>query len=109
MYASEAFVETLEAKGVKDIFGIVGSAFMDALDIMPAAGIRFIPCQHEQNSVHMADGYYRVSGKTGTAIGQNGPGVTNFVTGLLAATYANSPVVAITPEAGTMGVGLGGF
>lgn len=69
MYASEAFVETLEAKGVKDIFGIVGSAFMDALDIMPAAGIRFIPCQHEQNSVHMADGYYRVSGKTGTAIG----------------------------------------
>ena len=44
MYASEAFVETLEAKGVKDIFGIVGSAFMDALDIMPAAGIRFIPC-----------------------------------------------------------------
>jgi sulfoacetaldehyde acetyltransferase len=44
MYASEAFVETLQAKGVKDIFGILGSAYMDALDIMPAAGIRFISC-----------------------------------------------------------------
>ena len=44
MYASEAFVETLQAKGVTDIFGIVGSAFMDPLDIMPASGIRFIPC-----------------------------------------------------------------
>jgi sulfoacetaldehyde acetyltransferase len=47
MYASEAFVETLQAKGVTDMFGIVGSAFMDSLDLMPAAGIRFIPCQHE--------------------------------------------------------------
>jgi len=44
MYASEAFVETLQAKGVTDVFGIVGSAFMDPLDIMPASGIRFIPC-----------------------------------------------------------------
>jgi sulfoacetaldehyde acetyltransferase len=68
MYASEAFVETLQAKGVTDMFGILGSAYMDALDIFPAAGIRFISCQHEQNSVHMADGYYRVSGKTGSCI-----------------------------------------
>jgi len=42
MSASEAFVETLQAKGVTNTFGIVGSAFMDALDIMPEAGIRFI-------------------------------------------------------------------
>ena len=32
MTASEAFVETLVAHGVTDVFGIVGSAFMDALD-----------------------------------------------------------------------------
>ena len=40
MTPSEAFVETLVAQGVKDVFGIVGSAFMDALDLFPAAGIR---------------------------------------------------------------------
>jgi len=33
MTASEAFVETMVANGVKDIFGIMGSAFMDAMDI----------------------------------------------------------------------------
>ena len=109
MTPSEAFIETLVAQGVTDVFGIVGSAFMDALDIFPAAGIRFIPVAHEQGAVHMADGYARVSGRHGVCIGQNGPGVTNFVTGLAAAYWAHSPVVMITPETGSMTMGLGGF
>ena len=63
MTSSEAFTETLAANGTQNIFGIVGSAFMDALDIFPAAGIRFISVQHEQNAVHMADGYSRVTNR----------------------------------------------
>ena len=109
MTPSEAFVETMVAHGVTDIFGIVGSAYMDALDIFPAAGIRFIPVAHEQGAVHMADGYSRVSGRHGVCIGQNGPGVTNFVTGVAAAYWAHSPVVILTPETGSMTMGLGGF
>ncbi len=109
MTASEALVETLAANGVTDIFGIVGSAYMDALDIFPAAGIRFIPTVHEQGAAHMADGYARASGRHGVCIAQNGPGVTNFVTAIAAAFWAHSPVVAITPETGSMTMGLGGF
>ena len=109
MTASEAFVETLAAQGVRDIFGIVGSAYMDALDIFPAAGIRFIPTVHEQGAGHMADGYSRVSGRHGVCIGQNGPGITNFVTSVAAAYWAHSPVVCITPETGSGTMGLGGF
>lgn len=109
MTSSEAFVETLAAQGVQAVFGIVGSAYMDALDIFPAAGIRFVPNVHEQGSAHMADGYSRASGRHGVCIGQNGPGVTNFVTAIAAAYWAHSPVVALTPETGTMGIGLGGF
>ena len=109
MTPSEALVETLVANGVRDVFGIVGSAFMDALDIFPAAGIRFIPVAHEQGAVHMADGYSRVTGRHGVCIAQNGPGITNFVTGVAAAYWAHSPVVFITPETGSMTLGLGGF
>src|SRR6476469_9520234 len=109
MTPSEAFVETLVAQGVKDVFGIVGSAYMDALDIFPAAGIRFIPVAHEQGAAHMADGFARVSGRHGVCIGQNGPGITNFVTAIAAAYWAHSPVVAITPESGSLTMGLGGF
>jgi len=44
----------------------------------------------------MADGYARASGKAGVFIaGQNGPGVTNLVTGLAQAKAALSPVIAI--------------
>jgi sulfoacetaldehyde acetyltransferase len=109
MTPSEALVETLVSHAVKDVFGIVGSAYMDALDLFPAAGIRFIPTVHEQGAGHMADGYARVSGRQGVCIAQNGPGVTNFVTSTAAAFWAHSPVVVITPETGSMGMGLGGF
>jgi len=109
MTPSEAFVETLVANGVSEMFGIMGSAFMDAMDIFAPAGIRLIPVVHEQGAAHMADGYARVSGRHGVVIGQNGPGISNCVTAIAAAYWAHSPVVMITPETGTMGIGLGGF
>ncbi len=109
MTPSEAFVETMVANGVTDMFGIMGSAFMDAMDIFAPAGIRLIPVVHEQGAGHMADGYARVSGRHGMVIGQNGPGISNCVTAIAAAYWAHSPVVIVTPETGTMGMGLGGF
>ncbi len=109
MTPSEAFVETMVAHGVTHIFGIMGSAFMDAMDIFEPAGIRFIPVVHEQGAAHMADGYSRVSGRQGVVTGQNGPGISNCVTAIAAAYWAHSPVVIVTPETGSMGIGLGGF
>src|SRR4051794_26386529 len=109
MSASEAFVETLVAQGVTHVFGIVGSAYMDALDLFEPAGIRFISVAHEQGAGHMADGYARATGRPGVCIAQNGPGITNFVTAVAAAFWAHSPVVVITPETGSNTLGLGGF
>ena len=107
--SSEAFVETMVANGVTDVFGIMGSAFMDAMDIFAPAGIDFVPVVHEQGAAHMADGYARASGRHGVVIGQNGPGISNCVTAIAAAFWAHSPVVIVTPEAGTNSIGLGGF
>ena len=109
MTPSEAFVETMVSNGVTDMFGIMGSAFMDAMDIFAPAGIRLVPVVHEQGAAHMADGYARVSGRHGVVIGQNGPGISNCVTAIAAAYWAHTPVVMITPETGTGTMGLGGF
>jgi sulfoacetaldehyde acetyltransferase len=109
MTSSEAFVESLVAERVTTVPGIVGSAFMDALDMFPAAGIDFVDVAHEQNAVHMADGHARVTGRPSVVVAQNGPGITNFVTGVAAAYWAHTPMVVVTPSAGTLGVGLGGF
>lgn len=109
MTPSEALVETMVAEGVKYCFGIVGSAYMDALDLFPAAGIRFVSVAHEQAACHAADGLARVTGLPQTCIAQNGPGAANFVSAMTAAFWAHSPVVAITPETGSKGIGTGGF
>ncbi len=109
MTPSEAFVETLVANGVTVAFGIMGSAFMCAMYIFAPAGIAVVPVVHEQGAAHMADGYARASGRHGVVIGQNGPGISNCVTAIAAAFWAHSPVVIVTPETGTMGIGLGGF
>ena len=109
MTPSEALVETLVAEGVTEVFGLVGSAFMDALDLFPDAGIRFIPVAHEQAAAHAADGLARITGRPQACIAQNGPGAANFVSAIAAAFWAHSPVVAITPETGSLGIGTGGF
>src|SRR3989442_9182313 len=57
MTPSEAFVETLVANGVTDMFGIMGSAFMDAMDIFAPAGLRLIPVGPEQGSGPLSDGH----------------------------------------------------
>lgn len=109
MGGSEAMVEALRNEGVTVVMGVVGSAFMDALDIFPQAGIRFLPVRHEQAAAHMADGYARVTGRPGVCTGQNGPGVTNMVTGIAAAYLAHSPVILITPGVTSASVGTDGF
>ena len=109
MTPSEAIVETLLAEGVDHVCGIVGSAFMDMLDLLPAAGIKFIPVRHEQSAGHMEDAFCRVSGRCGVVIGQNGPGITNMVTSVAAANMGHTPLVIISPSAGTPTVGWDGF
>ncbi len=109
MIASEAICETLVAEGVSHVSGIVGSAFMDILDLFPTAGIRFIPVRHEQSAAHMEDAYGRITGKAGVVIGQNGPGITNMVTSVAAANMGHTPMVVISPSAGTKSVGWDGF
>jgi sulfoacetaldehyde acetyltransferase len=109
MTPSEAIVETLVAEDIDHVSGIVGSAFMDMLDLFPVAGIRFVPVRHEQSAAHMEDGFGRVTGKAGVVIGQNGPGITNMVTSVAAANMAHTPMVVISPSAGTATIGWDGF
>ena len=49
------------------------------------------------------------TGEPGVCIAQNGPGISNFVTGVAAAFWAHTPLVVITPETGSLTNGLGGF
>ncbi len=93
----KAAVETLRANGVDTVFGLIGSATMEMFDALyDARDIRFIGVRDERTGTHMADGYARASGRAGVILaGQNGPGVTNLVTGIAQARAAYSPVIAL--------------
>src|SRR5829696_4974068 len=109
MTPSEAIVETLLAESVDHVSGIVGSAFMDMLDLFPSAGIRFVPVRHEQTAPHMEDAWGRITGRAGVVVGQNGPGITNMVTSVAAANMAHTPMVVISPSSSTTTIGWDGF
>ena len=97
MSGGAAVVESLRAQGVKHVFGLIGSAGMEIFDALHGAkDVRFVGVRDERTGVHMADGYARASGRAGVFLaGQNGPGVTNLVTGIAQAYAAYSPVVAL--------------
>ena len=109
MTTEEAFIKVLQMHGITDAFGIIGSAMMPISDLFPKAGIKFWDGAHECNAGMSADGYTRATGKMSMAIGQNGPGITNFVTPIKTAYWNHSPMLLVTPQAANKSMGQGGF
>ncbi|MFA7283838.1 MAG: biosynthetic-type acetolactate synthase large subunit, partial [Candidatus Omnitrophota bacterium] len=72
-------------------------------------GFKFILTRHEQGAAHAADGYARVTGKTGVCISTSGPGATNLVTGIANAFMDSIPMVAITGQVPTALIGNDAF
>ncbi len=106
---SEIIIETLKAQGVDLIFGFPGGAIMPIYDVLYDSGIRHILTRHEQGACHAADGYARVTGKTGVVFATSGPGATNLVTGLATALMDSVPLVAITGQVATSAIGTDAF
>ena len=109
MTTEEAFIKILQRHGIDSAFGIIGSAMMPVTDLFPKAGITFWDCAHEFNAGMMADGFTRASGKICMLVGQNGPGIANFVTPVKVAYWNHTPLLLITAQAANMTMGQGGF
>lgn len=109
MTTEEAFVKVLQMHGIEHAFGIIGSAMMPVSDLFPKAGISFWDCAHETNAGMMCDGFSRVTGTMAMAIGQNGPGVTGFITAMKTAYWNHTPMLMVTPQAANKTIGQGGF
>jgi len=91
-----AVVELLKVEGVKHVFGIVGSTFLDVLDrLYDDSSVEYINVRHEQAAAFMADGLARVTDGPGVCLVTSGPGATNLMTGVAAAYVAHSPVVVL--------------
>ena len=97
---SVAVLEAFLAEGVDIIFGYPGGAIMPIYDALYdyKEKLQHILVRHEQGAIHAAQGYARVSGRTGVVFATSGPGATNLVTGLADAMIDSTPVVCITGQ-----------
>jgi acetolactate synthase-1/2/3 large subunit len=97
---SEALLRCLVEEKVQHIFGYPGGAIMPIYDALYnyADKLTHLLVRHEQGAIHAAQGYARVSGKTGVVFATSGPGATNLVTGLADALIDSTPVVCITGQ-----------
>ena len=84
MNGAALFVKLLEEQGTDIVFGYPGGTVLSIYDALyqERRRIRHVRTAHEQGAAHAADGYARVSGKTGVCIATSGPGATNLVTGI---------------------------
>jgi acetolactate synthase-1/2/3 large subunit len=104
-----ALIKSLELEGVEVIFGLPGGAILPVYDPIIDSPIRHILVRHEQGAGHMAEGYAHATGRPGVAMVTSGPAATNIVTPLADAYMDSVPLVVITGQVGTAGIGTDAF
>lgn len=106
---AEAILKSLQAHGVTTIFGLPGGQMDHFFDAMYKAGdaIQCIRSRHEQGAAYMAFGYARSTGRTGVYAVVPGPGVLNTTAALCTAYACNAPVLCLTGQVPSDGIGTG--
>lgn len=106
---ADLLIKCLENQGVELIFGYPGGSVLPLYDALYDEAIPNILTRHEQGAVHAAEGYAKATGKPGVVIVTSGPGATNVVTGIADAMIDSVPLVVITGQVTTPGIGKDAF
>lgn len=88
--------QCLKNEGVEKVFGQCGHTNYALIDACDRLGIEYVSFRHEQQAVHAADAYYRVSRKLAVINVHLSPGLTNTVTGVASAAMDGTPMLVIT-------------
>lgn len=108
---AQALIKSLICEGVDTVFGYPGGAIMPVYDALYdfTDQVKHILVRHEQGATHAAQGYARVTGRTGVVIVTSGPGATNVITGLSDALMDSTPMVVITGQVSSSMLGSDAF
>ena len=110
MSGAAMVVEALKDVGVTHVFGYPGGAVLDIYDALFAQdSVKHVLVRHEQAAAHMADGYARSTGKTGTVLVTSGPGATNTITGIATAYMDSIPMVVLSGQVPSSLIGEDAF
>lgn len=105
----EIIVEFLTRHRIPYLVGIPGHGCLGLVDALGncEGQIRLLQVRHEQSAVHLADGYYRMTGVPLAVFTSIGPGAMNTVIGVASCYVDSIPVLVFTGNAHTHMAGRG--
>lgn len=98
VYVSERILQLLEVEGINTLFGIPDPSFFRMLTTAERRGWRVIAPHHEQAGAFMAEGLWRMTGKPGVVLGNQGPGVANLAPAAICAAKEYAPLIFIAGQ-----------
>ncbi|MFE6195548.1 thiamine pyrophosphate-binding protein [Streptomyces sp. NPDC057838] len=100
-------VETLAALGATTVFGLPGQHALGMFDALRRSDLRYIGLRVENNAGFAADAYGRITGEAAPLLLSTGPGALTSLAALQEAAAASAPVLAISSQVPTAGLGGG--
>jgi pyruvate dehydrogenase (quinone) len=107
---AEIIIDTLQAAGVKRVYGLVGDSLNGLTDTIRAReGIEFIQVRHEEAGAFAAGAEARMTGSLAVCAGSCGPGNTHLLNGLYDCHRSRMPVLALAAQIPSIEIGTGYF
>ncbi|MER5222401.1 thiamine pyrophosphate-binding protein [Streptomyces flaveus] len=100
-------VETLSGLGATTVFGLPGQHALGMFDALRRSSLRYIGLRVENNAGFAADAYGRITGEAAPLLLSTGPGALTSLAALQEAAAASAPVLAISSQIPTAGLGGG--
>ncbi|WP_405919530.1 thiamine pyrophosphate-binding protein [Streptomyces longwoodensis] len=100
-------VETLAGLGATTVFGLPGQHALGMFDALRRSDLRYVGLRVENNAGFAADAYGRVTGEAAPLLLSTGPGALTSLAALQEAAAASAPVLAISSQVPTAGLGGG--
>ena len=96
LYGGGLIACTLKSFGIKHLFALPGHQILSVFDACPGEGLDLISTRHEASAVYMAQAMSFIGPGPGVVLLAGGPELTNALTGIAHAYYAQSPLVVIS-------------
>ncbi|MFD5134945.1 thiamine pyrophosphate-binding protein [Streptomyces sp. NPDC058378] len=100
-------VETLQGLGATTVFGLPGQHALGMFDALRRSSLAYVGLRVENNAGFAADAYGRITGEVAPLLLSTGPGALTSLAALQEAAAASAPVLAISSQIPTAGLGGG--
>ncbi|MFI5254648.1 MAG: thiamine pyrophosphate-binding protein, partial [Candidatus Limnocylindrales bacterium] len=110
MRVVDAVAQWLDVAGIQHYFGYAGGSIWPLMDgLIDVPHIKGIQAKNEAHAVHMADVYYRITGRLAPVVCSKGPGLLNTVGGTASAMHDTSAVLILAGSGSTHFLGRAGM